>query len=157
MEFINLPLELREKIFSFSTNNSPSTYYILTQYFPSFRIGNKKLFKKGHIVIDAIKYDNVDLIKWLYNSNLSFWETDVVNHSIQYRSFKIFEWTEKQKFPWNENTCKAAVEIGDLNLVKYLRENGCDWNSESCSGCCREWIFRIFLYGLTRINVHYMT
>lgn len=33
---------------------------------------------------------------------------------------------------WNEDTCKCAAENGDLDVLKWLRENGCPWNSLTC-------------------------
>jgi hypothetical protein len=35
--------------------------------------------------------------------------------------------------PWNEQTCSYAATVGRLECLKYAHENGCPWNDETCS------------------------
>ena len=34
---------------------------------------------------------------------------------------------------WDERTCAAAAEFGQLECLKYLHENGCPWDVETCA------------------------
>ena len=34
---------------------------------------------------------------------------------------------------WNEETCDDAALNGHLECLKYAREHGCPWNEETCT------------------------
>jgi len=33
---------------------------------------------------------------------------------------------------WNEKVCTKVVKRGYLDVLKWLREKGCPWNSKTC-------------------------
>jgi len=33
---------------------------------------------------------------------------------------------------WNKETCEAAAENGHLSCLQWAKENGCDWGEETC-------------------------
>jgi hypothetical protein len=35
-------------------------------------------------------------------------------------------------YKWDERTCSSAAEGGHLELLKWLKKNGCPWNSHTC-------------------------
>jgi hypothetical protein len=37
-----------------------------------------------------------------------------------------------ENFPWDEDTCTNAAEGGHLEVLKWLRENGCPWDEKTC-------------------------
>ena len=39
-------------------------------------------------------------------------------------------------------TCSYAAEGGHLEVLKWLRENGCPWNKYTCSYAARRWTLR---------------
>ena len=44
----------------------------------------------------------------------------------------LLKWVKENKCPWNEESCATAAENGNLKMLKWLRENGCDWNHKVC-------------------------
>src|SRR5579872_5781423 len=38
---------------------------------------------------------------------------------------------------WNSSTCSNAALNGHLEVLKWARENGCDWNSYTCTYAAR--------------------
>jgi hypothetical protein len=41
-------------------------------------------------------------------------------------------YANKEKCPWNEDTCYFAAYHGKLNCLKYAIENKCPWNRKKC-------------------------
>ena len=44
---------------------------------------------------------------------------------------EMLRWLRSEGCPWNEETCTAAASEGHLDVLKYLHENGCPWNEET--------------------------
>ena len=44
----------------------------------------------------------------------------------------ILKWLRENDCPWNSNTCLAAVAAGHLHILKWSRENSCPWHSKIC-------------------------
>ena len=45
--------------------------------------------------------------------------------------------------PWDEETCAAAADNGHLDVLKYLHENGCPWDGrtwQNAAESTREWL-----------------
>ena len=40
--------------------------------------------------------------------------------------------------PWDSDTCSSAASRGHLEVLKWLRENGCEWNSSTCNNAALE-------------------
>ena len=83
----DLPCDIKLLILDLCFNNYPSAYYILTGYFPSFRIGDKKIFRSQSIIEDAIKYDNISLIELLVVSDICYNPSWISLYSAKWGSF----------------------------------------------------------------------
>jgi len=44
------------------------------------------------------------------------------------------QWARKQGSPWNELACAQGARGGHLDIVKWLREQGCHWDSSTADG-----------------------
>ena len=42
------------------------------------------------------------------------------------------KWARQNGCYWNSNTCKIAAENGHLNCLQWARQNGCAWTSGTC-------------------------
>jgi hypothetical protein len=50
----------------------------------------------------------------------------------------VHKWTIKRmKCPMNEWACTAAAQRGDIEMLKYLHENGCPWDKNICKTAVR--------------------
>ena len=46
---------------------------------------------------------------------------------------EVLKWARENGCEWNSNTCANAAENGHLEVLKWARENGCEWNSNTCA------------------------
>jgi hypothetical protein len=46
---------------------------------------------------------------------------------------ELLKWARQNGFPWDSDTCDNAAEGGHLELIKWARENGCPWDSGTCA------------------------
>ena len=44
---------------------------------------------------------------------------------------------ESRNAPWDESTCAAAAWVGNLEHLKWARENGCPWDKRTCDNAAR--------------------
>ena len=44
---------------------------------------------------------------------------------------------ESRNAPWDESTCAAAAWVGNLDILKWARENGCPWDKRTCDNAAR--------------------
>jgi|SRR5579872_7073345 len=45
---------------------------------------------------------------------------------------EILKWARENNCNWNSNVCICAAWNGHLNIIKWAKNNGCDWNSDTC-------------------------
>ena len=45
---------------------------------------------------------------------------------------EVLIWLRENNCPWNSETCSSAALGGHLDVLKYLHEKGCPWNSTTC-------------------------
>ena len=47
---------------------------------------------------------------------------------------EVLKHVREQGCEWDESTCSAAADGGHLEVLKWLRANGCEWDERTCSG-----------------------
>ena len=45
----------------------------------------------------------------------------------------VLKWLRQEGCPWDESTFYYAAIEGHLDILKYAHENGCPWNEKTCS------------------------
>ena len=46
---------------------------------------------------------------------------------------EVLKWLRENGCPWDSCTCYSAAKGGHLEVLKWLRENGCPWDSNTCA------------------------
>ncbi len=46
---------------------------------------------------------------------------------------EILKWARENGCDWGTDTCSSAAAGGHFEIIKWARENGCDWDSSTCS------------------------
>ena len=46
---------------------------------------------------------------------------------------EVLKWVRENGCPWDEKTCSWAAKGGHLATLKWARENGCPWDEETCA------------------------
>ena len=42
---------------------------------------------------------------------------------------EVLQWLRGEGCPWNWRTCSRAVENGNVEVLRWARENGCPWRA----------------------------
>jgi hypothetical protein len=50
----------------------------------------------------------------------------------RYGYLEVLKWARENGCEWDSYTCHNAAENGHLEVLKWARENGCVWNSITC-------------------------
>jgi hypothetical protein len=46
---------------------------------------------------------------------------------------EVLKWARENGCEWDSGTCAYAAQGGHLEVLKWARENGCDWDSNTCT------------------------
>ncbi len=136
----NLPL------FSFLQTNDLISYLFsfISIYNPILRLVCKdwsKYFKSiqlnENLIEEIIKSNELNVLKWLYskmnNILLLFLIKNVCAISARNGNLDCLKWARENGCVLNKFTCHNAAMYGHLDCLKWARENSCDWNVYTCS------------------------
>ena len=56
----------------------------------------------------------------------------VCNYAANRGSVRLLKWARENNCDWSTDTCYCAALHGHLSTLKYLHENGCPWDSGTC-------------------------
>ena len=45
-------------------------------------------------------------------------------------NLELIQWLRAEGCPWDEWTCSNAVHYGHVEVLRWARENGCPWTAE---------------------------
>ena len=54
----------------------------------------------------------------------------------------ILKWLKENGYNWEPGTCAAAAREGHLEALKWLRENGCEWDRNSMNAVAQKVIWK---------------
>ena len=58
---------------------------------------------------------------------------DVCAEAAKVGNLDVLKWARENDCPWDETTCAHAALRGHLEILKWARENDCPWNGSTCS------------------------
>ena len=44
----------------------------------------------------------------------------------------VLKWLRSEGCPWNQRACSYAAQGGHFEVLKWLRSKGCPWDEETC-------------------------
>ena len=50
---------------------------------------------------------------------------------------EVLKWLRSEGCPWNEYACSNAASGGHFDVLKYLHANGCPWGNFVCEDAVR--------------------
>ena len=56
----------------------------------------------------------------------------VCHYAAMRGSVKLLKWARENNCDWSTHTCSCAAYNGHLPALQYLHENGCPWDSDTC-------------------------
>jgi len=123
---------------------SASSYFVLMTTCKLFRnIYQKMLPPREKILVDAIKFDNIEFYLFIENV-LGFKYGKLCQKAARHGSFNLLKWSKYNNYAWNQNVCTSAAKGGHLEILKWLRDNGCRWNQSVSYAAIRNGHLDIF-------------
>ena len=113
-----------------------STISCAQQYFEDVGTGTDQLV---FFWFNAARYGRVEVMEWAHQQGYSrIWkdvEVDVYNicrEAAEYGQLDALKWLKANGCGWNSYTCHVAAAGGHLSCLQWARDNGCDWDSWTC-------------------------
>ena len=57
-------------------------------------------------------------------------------------NLELVRWLRGEGCPWDMETCDEAVEYGHVEMLRWVRENGCPWSAEDRDRAAAELEYR---------------
>ena len=82
-------------------------------------------------VFEAVAFADLRALRLLFKYDcLQAHERDVCRLAAKHDMEEILWWAHSEEFEWDSWTCAHAAENGNLDLLKWLRERDCPWDSK---------------------------
>ncbi len=72
-----------------------------------------------------VEQDALSCLEWIRHCE---WDASVCSHAVELGRLDILKWLKKNGCPWNVNTCSYAAKNGHLELLKWAQAQGCLWS-----------------------------
>ena len=54
----------------------------------------------------------------------------VMSQAANSGNLELVQWLRREGCPWGQNTCYWAIDRGHVEMLRWVRENGCWWDAE---------------------------
>lgn len=138
-------------------NTECQDYHFILSKIPSFEDLNelKKLKEEGFIFgdepfIEALDKGNIEIIKWLHENFQKHFYIDKTFcfYSAQIGNLKVLKCLRENNYPWDKSICRIAARMGRLEILKWCRENGCEWDEDTTTSAFEKQNWQCFMYAL---------
>jgi len=75
----------------------------------------------------AASYGHRELVKWLCGEQGFAMDVDVMGMAACGGNLELVQWLRAEGCSWNWLTCYWAIEKGHVEVLRWARENGCPW------------------------------
>ena len=84
---------------------------------------------------EFLSFMTIPLIKYMWNFQIiHIYKLTVLCEKIAiYGNLEVLKWARENGCEWNSYTCSYAAEGGHLEVLKWARDNGCEWSSYTCA------------------------
>ena len=77
----------------------------------------------------AATYGHLELLKWLCSEGGFAMDDKVMRWAAYGGKLEVVQWLRGNGCPWHISTCTYAMMRGPIEVLRWLRENGCWWKS----------------------------
>lgn len=77
----------------------------------------------------AAKNGHLHILKWV-RKRYCPWNSSTCENAARHGHLHVLEWARKNNCPWDEKTCAAAARC-NLNVLRWARERKCPWDSST--------------------------
>ena len=86
--------------------------------------------KRVNYIRNIIMNNYLNLLKYVVT--YYHMHPNITTIAAKYGQLNILKWARENDCEWNSLTCIYAAENGHLETLKWARENGCEWNKRNC-------------------------
>ncbi|GFH53190.1 hypothetical protein CTEN210_09666 [Chaetoceros tenuissimus] len=79
----------------------------------------------------AAEGGHLNIIKWGIHAGYACNKASCINNAVTSGNLELVKWFRSQSTPWDTNTNYFGVESGNMELLQYLLDNGCVFESDA--------------------------
>jgi len=95
---------------------------------------------------DAAAHGKLDVLKYLRETMNIPWDVATGAAAAWIGNLEILKWARENGCPWDKRTCDNAARNGNLKLLKWARKNGTPWDDETCASALKGKHFEVVKY-----------
>lgn len=100
--------------------------------------------KKNCIPLDisvfkkALLHGHFEIIQYLRKQNPKYYclNEEVFETAVRSNKLDIVKWMKDQNCPWNSEVFNSAIRIQNFEIIKWLKKEGCPWNNSTFMISC---------------------
>ena len=85
----------------------------------------------GNMAKVAARYGQAELVKWLCGEKGFAMDGWVIEEAAGSGNLELVQFLRGEGCPWSYNTCYRAVDGGHVEVLRWARENGCPWDAQT--------------------------
>jgi len=90
------------------------------------------IFSNNKVLVKCLSYfGNIKLLVLLKDKDYNL--SNVCEFAARNGHLDVLKWARENACDWDVNTCLYAGMNGHLKVLQWLRANGCPWNSDTCA------------------------
>nr|QBK90488.1 MAG: F-box domain and ankyrin repeat protein [Pithovirus LCPAC103] len=100
----------------------------------------RAMWNSYRLTVHAALHGHLVIVKWLHSEDRIFkihsdeipLESNICRIAAEGDHFEVLKWLHQWGYPLTEACCTNAAAHGNLDMLQWLRANGCDWNLTRC-------------------------
>jgi hypothetical protein len=81
---------------------------------------------------------HIGALSWFHDKRCpAAWIVNGIKEAASAGRIDIIKWARARGYEWNKGACKNAAEEGRLGTLRWLRRNECPWNGKVCEAAAR--------------------
>jgi hypothetical protein len=89
---------------------------------------------------------NVDVMLWARNDERFAWDTLTSSTAAKFVHVELLKYLYENGCPGDKESCNVAAEHRCLDVLVYAHENGCPWDTDTCAGAAKEGHLEVLQY-----------
>ena len=73
----------------------------------------------------------METLQWLKTQKGFYLDASLFADACEAGHLEMLKWLRSEGCPWNERACSGAAQSGHLEVLKWLRSEGCPWNEDT--------------------------
>ena len=81
----------------------------------------------------AALFGHIELVQYLIQRQGFAMDENVMMWAARSGNLELVRWLRGEGCPWDRWTCNFAASAGQLGILQWLRANGCPWDARTCN------------------------